>query len=95
MMQTKTFIDFNLNQYIQFRPNELTQGWLDAYNQRMFGHRWQQLGVKLRPDENGWCSMQGWEFMQVFGSSMSLAKSPVFHLGIRFAVEEPIIDTRT
>lgn len=70
-MMKKTFIPFNLNDYIKVKMNQ--QG-LAIYRKR-YDDLWngKKPLFEYQPpktDENGWSEWQAWEFMHIFGQHL-------------------------
>lgn len=81
-------VRFNLNEYVWFRPilpqaNEFLAKEAKRIASKYLGTPHYQRALEiftltLTPDENGWCKMQGWSFMNTFGPGMILGSHPLF-----------------
>lgn len=81
-------VRFNLNDYVWFRPilpraNEFLEEEAKRLASKYLGTPHYQRALEiftmtLTPDENGWCKMQGWAFMNTFGPEMIIGGHPLF-----------------
>ena len=78
-------IKFNMNNYIYFKPKEIAN--------QIYREYFEKYGVpeehirELELDENGFAKMQFWEFVSVFGesiTSMVMSEQPVQDFTIYF-----------
>lgn len=87
MSGEKTFVPFNLNEYVRVKLNERGLEILRANHARLF-ERVPQAGPFVEPakDADGWSRFQGWEIMRDFGPHMKMASPPPFEPTIEFEV---------
>lgn len=87
-----SFSEFNVNLYIYFKPTEEGIKILKDNHDRL-DKRIRSVGgtgldsFKLNIDENGYCSMQMWSFMQIFGPHISLS-SVLFETNVLFKTKD-------
>jgi hypothetical protein len=69
----KQWVPFNLNYKIRFKPEPAAfERYRKYYNGR----------VELRTDADGWASLQGWDFMGIFGAN------PLCDFNVEFEVRK-------
>lgn len=71
-------IKFNMNNYIYFKPKEIAN---QIYREHFYVYGVpREYIIDLHVDENGFAKMQFWEFVSVFGesiTSMVMSEQPV------------------
>jgi hypothetical protein len=79
---------FNLNNQIKVKISEEGFKHWKQKDDTLFltwnaGHHVKPLNwYTSKQDDNGYVSLQGWEFMQIFGDSLIPGKKPLFELEI-------------
>jgi hypothetical protein len=78
-------IKINMNEYVYFKPKEIAN--------QIYGEHFEKYGVpedyirELELDENGFTKMQFWDFVSVFGesiTSMIMSEQPIQDFTIYF-----------
>jgi hypothetical protein len=77
---------FNLNNSILVKLKEDGfQHWLEDSNRYLAEpHKTTIRELKNKCDEDGYIEFQMWEFMRIFGSTISFGSSPIFETDVRF-----------
>jgi hypothetical protein len=81
---------FNLNDKILVKLKEDGfQHWLDDFNKYLPDNlKASMKDLKNREDKDGYVEFQTWEFIKLFGETISMGSQPIFETTVRFYKEE-------
>ena len=82
-------IKFNMNNYIYFKPKEIAN---EIYREHFYKYGVPEKYIlNLGMDENGFAKMQFWEFVSVFGKSITtliMSEQPIKDFTIYFKEDD-------
>lgn len=90
---TNSFAQININQHVYFKPTEegikILKDRHDELNKEIEIFGGEPLpSFKLDTDQNGYCCMQMWTFMQIFGPYISVTGRTLFETNILFKTKD-------
>lgn len=87
---SKEKVEFNLNNKMLVKlKEEGFKFWLYDFNRHLPDHLKLSIKeLKSKQDKDGYVEFQAWEFIRIFGPTISAAFSPIFETNVRFYKEE-------
>lgn len=88
----KTWIEFNMNQYVRVRLTEYGRS-LHRQDYDEFVRRFGKPPFKYKPpveDADGWSEWQLWQLMNIFGQHVQMGFRVPFETNMKFAVEKEL-----
>lgn len=82
------FQKVNVNDFVKVKLKPEGLQILRDHHERVFKHRLDKFPFTSRIDEDGYYKMQIWEFMQHFGSEISLGRPAPFETDVMIQIEE-------